>query len=101
MIRSARAKGSNAVRLFYDALAWLFLALMVMGFGGSVLASAYLQWTAGFDSGAPFSFAAGLRMFGFLSKYPLILVLGAVGGVGTVGLKLVAPHSTYAAKKKP
>lgn len=89
------------MRLAYDALAWLFLALMVVGFGGSVLASAYLQWTTGFDSGAPSSFFAGLRMLGFLSEYPLILVLGAVGVVGAVGLKLVAPRSSYAAKKKP
>jgi len=88
------------MKLFYDALTWLFLVLMVVGFGGSVLASAYLQWTTGFDSGAPFSFLAGLRMLGFLSEYPLILVLGAAGVVGAVGLKMVAPHSTYAAKKK-
>jgi len=88
------------MRLLCNALAWLFLALMVVGFGGAVLASAYLQWTTGFDSGAPFSIFAGLRMLSFLSEYPLILVLGAVGVVGAVGLKMVAPHSSYAAKKK-
>jgi len=63
--------------------------------------SAYLQWTTGFDSGAPFSFFAGLRMLGFLSEYPLIIVLGALGAVGGVGLAAVAPRSSYAAKKKP
>ena len=89
------------MRPFYDALAWLFMALMIVGFGGSILASAYLQWTTGFDSGAPFSFFAGPRMLGFLSEYPFILALGAVGVIGAVGLKMVAPYSKYAAKKQP
>jgi len=89
------------MRLVYDVLVWLFLALMIVGFGGSVVASGYLQWTRGFDSGAPFSLFAGLRFLGFLSEHPFIPLLGAVGAIGGVGLAAVGPRSSYAAKKKP
>ena len=85
---------------FYDVLVWLFFTLMVAGFGGAVLASVYLQWTKGSDSGAPFIIFAGLQMLSFLSEYPLIPVLGALGIIGALGVKMVAPYSSYAAKEK-
>jgi hypothetical protein len=46
------------MKAVYDALAWLCLSLMVVGFGGGIVLSAYLQWTTGFDAGFPFNIFA-------------------------------------------
>jgi hypothetical protein len=77
-----------------DLLVWLCMIVIAVGFIGGLGISAYLQWGEGFDSGAPFSFFAGIRMLKFMFENPLVLVLFAVGAMGAIGLALMAPHTS-------
>ena len=88
------------MRMVADVLAWIFASMAVVGLGGAFLLNVYLQWTTGFDSGAPFSFFAGIRMIAFTFQHPTLLTLAVIGAVGVIGLAFVAPRSRYARKNR-
>lgn len=83
-----------------DFLAWVFLAMIVGGLVGGCGVVAYAQWFGGLDTGAPFSFLAGIRMLGFMVQHPPVLLLFAIGAIGVFGLLLIAPYTT-SRKKAP
>jgi hypothetical protein len=87
------------LKIVYNVLAWFCMALAAVGLGGGMLLSVYLQWTTGFDSGAPFSLFAGVKFIGFILQNPLLIVLFVMGVIGAGGLAVVAPRSSYAAKR--
>jgi hypothetical protein len=77
-----------------DVLSWIFFAMMAVGIVGGCGLVAYSQWFGGLDTGAPFSFLAGIRMLDFLSRYPLVLLLFVLAAIGIFGLLLTAPYSS-------
>lgn len=47
-----------------DFLAWVFLAMTAAGLLGGCGMVAYAHWFGDLDTGAPFSFFAGIRLLG-------------------------------------
>jgi hypothetical protein len=88
------------VRTIADTMAWIFGAMTLVGLLGGCLLSAYTQWAEGFDSGAPYSFFAGVRMLGFMFQHPEILTLFGIAAVGIVGMVITAPHTRWRARPK-
>ena len=78
-------------RLFLGTcVAWLFVALMAIGYFGFVLL-AVLQ-AAGVKTGAaPFNFFSGISMLQWVLNTPLALILLGLGLIGTLGLAFTAP----------
>ena len=47
------------MRVVLTALVWLFIPIMVVGFGGALIMVGYAQWFGGVEPGAPFNPLAG------------------------------------------
>ena len=82
-----------------DFLAWVFLAMIAAGIVAGCGSIVYAQWFGNLDTGAPFSFFAGIRMLGYMLEHPQVLVLLAVGVIGALGFSLIVPYTS--SRKKP